>query len=69
MPSSGSGCTPSPGGACRTLGSARNGAPRVTAVNLAENSPICTCWARRRIRLKAATSQNAVEPPLPSTTW
>ena len=69
MPSSAAGDTPCPAGACRTLGSARNGAPLVTAANLAENSPICTCCARCRIRLNAATSQNAVEPPLPSTTW
>ncbi len=39
----------------------------MTAANLAENSPHTSSWARSRISPNAAASQNAVEPPLPST--
>ena len=38
------------------------------AANFAENSPNDRCWLRSRIRANVATSQNAVAPPLPSTT-
>ncbi len=57
-----------PGSALTTTGSARNGAPRVESANLEENSPYARCSARSRTSPNAATSQNAVDPPLPSTT-
>ena len=38
------------------------------AANLAENSPKLACALRRSISEHTATSQNVVEPPLPSTT-
>lgn len=68
MPSSGSGRATEPGAAVRTEESVRNGARVVAEANLAPNSPNAACWARWRTRLTVATSQNAVEPPLPSTT-
>ena len=34
----------------------------------APNSPKVRCWLRFSISEKAAASQNAVDPPLPSTT-
>src|SRR4051812_21633524 len=57
-----------PGSALITLGSPRNGAACAAAANFAENSPNDRCWLRSRIRPNVATSQNAVAPPLPSTT-
>ena len=36
--------------------------------NFAENSPNDRCWLFCSISPKVATSQNAVAPPLPSTT-
>ena len=36
--------------------------------NFEENSPKVRCWLLSRIRPKVAMSQNAVAPPLPSTT-
>jgi hypothetical protein len=57
-----------PGSDDTTVGAPRNGALVTAAANFAENSPKDTCWDRSRIRLKTAMSQNAVVPPLPSTT-
>src|SRR5215468_10689037 len=57
-----------PGAELITVGAPRNGAPLTTVTNLAENSPNDRCWARSRISPNAAMSQNAVLPPLPSTT-
>jgi hypothetical protein len=51
-----------------TVGSPRNGAAFAAAANFEENSPKETCCDRSRIRLTRAMSQNAVVPPLPSTT-
>jgi hypothetical protein len=48
--------------------SPRKGALWVTLANLEENSPNDRCWARSRTSPKAAMSQKAVDPPLPSTT-
>jgi hypothetical protein len=58
----------SPASAEIVIGSARNGAPVVTAANFWENSPKVRCSARRSTSPKAAASQNAVAPPLPSAT-
>ena len=52
-----------------TDGSASQGAFFADVANLEENSPNARCWLFSRIRPKQATSQNAVAPPLPSTTW
>ncbi len=57
-----------PGSAFTTVGSARNGAAAATEANFAENSPNVRCCDRRSIRQNVAMSQNAVAPPLPSTT-
>ena len=57
-----------PGSLLTTSGSSRWGARRAASANLDENSPNTRCSLRRSIRPKVATSQNAVEPPLPSTT-
>ena len=57
-----------PGSLRTTLGSARNGAAVVAAANFEENSPNTRCCERSRTRLSTAMSQNAVVPPLPSTT-
>src|SRR3954451_6478582 len=57
-----------PGSPLVTTESARNGALFVTLANLLVNSPYARCAARSRTRLNAAASQNAVVPPLPSTT-
>ena len=47
----------------------RDGArPAAAAANLAENSPKLAWALRRPIKRATATSQNRVEPPLPSTT-
>ena len=51
-----------------TCGSSRCGAALVTAANFDENSPITRCVLRRSMSPNAAASQNAVEPPLPSST-
>jgi hypothetical protein len=57
-----------PGSATRTDGSARNGASLTALTNFPPNSPKLASWAQSRIRLNAATSQNAVVPPLPRIT-
>ena len=57
-----------PGAPVTTVGSERKGAAAVTLANFEENSPNERCSARSRTRPKAAMSQNAVAPPLPSTT-
>jgi hypothetical protein len=49
-------------------GSASHGAAAAAAANLAENSPKIRCCDRRLISPKVAISQNAVVPPLASTT-
>ena len=52
-----------------TDGSASQGAAFAAALaNFEENSPNDRCWLFSRIRPKVAMSQNAVAPPLPSTT-
>jgi hypothetical protein len=56
-----------PGSALTTIGSSRNGAPAAAVANFCENSPNARCSDRWRMRLDVATSQNAVEPPLPRT--
>ena len=58
----------SPGSLVITDGSARNGAAAAALANFEENSPKLRCWLFSRIRPKVAMSQNAVAPPLPSTT-
>ena len=58
----------SPGSLAITDGSASHGAAAAAAANFEENSPKDRCWLFSRIRPKVATSQNAVAPPLPSTT-
>ena len=57
-----------PGSEVMMLGSASHGAAFVTLANLDENSPKLACCALAEIRPNAADSQNAVVPPLPSTT-
>ena len=49
------------------VGSPRCGAAAHASANFEENSPNTRCWLRSRTSPKVATSQNAVEPPLPST--
>ena len=68
MPSSftATGCVP--GSDLMTDGSSRNGASFEAAANFDENSPKTKCCERFSIRPKVAISQNAVDPPLPSTT-
>ena len=68
MPASATGCGWVPGSDVMTIGSPRNGAAFAAAANFEENSPKETCCDRSRIRLNSAMSQNAVVPPLPSTT-
>lgn len=51
-----------------TEGSASQGAFFATVANFEENSPKCRCCDFSRISPKDAMSQNAVVPPLPSTT-
>ena len=48
-------------------GSSRCGAADAAPANFDENSPNTRCWLRRSMRPNVATSQNAVDPPLPST--
>ena len=67
--SSWAGRTTAPGSHCVTAGSARNGAAAAARANLRVNSPKTACAERRSIREQTATSQNTVDPPLPSTTW
>lgn len=57
-----------PGSALVTSESLRNGAVCVTFANFEENSPLVKCCAVSRTRPNDAASQNAVVPPLPSTT-
>ena len=57
-----------PGSLAITDGSASQGAFFTDVANLAENSPNDRCWLFSRINPKQAMSQNAVAPPLPSTT-
>ena len=66
-PASATGSGREPGSAT-TEGSASQGAALTAAANFAENSPKDRCWLFSRIRPYVATSQNAVAPPLPSTT-
>ena len=68
MPSEGLASGWSPTADSITSGSPRWGADRVTAANFDENSPKTRCWLRSRTRPKLAMSQNAVVPPLPSST-
>ena len=56
-----------PAGAVITSGASRKGAFAAPA-NFWPNSPKARFWLRFSIRENAAASQNAVEPPLPSTT-
>ena len=51
-----------------TEGSASHGAAVTALANFEENSPNERCWLFSRISPNVATSQNAVAPPLPSTT-
>ena len=57
-----------PGSVEITVGSPRNGASLAAAANFEENSPKTKCCERSSINPNVAMSQNAVEPPLPSTT-
>ncbi len=66
--SAGSGSATVPAGAEITWDGSRNGAAVVAAANFAPNSPNAACCAFERTRHAVATSQNVVEPPLPSTT-
>ena len=68
MPASAMATGAVPGSALMTVGSPRNGACLAAEPNLAENSPKLRCCERSLIRQKVAMSQNAVAPPLPSTT-
>ena len=51
-----------------TDGSTSHGAAVAAAANFEENSPKARCWLFSRISPNVAMSQNAVAPPLPSTT-
>ena len=57
-----------PGSLRMISGASRWGARAAASANLPENSPKTRCWLRRSISPNVATSQNAVVPPLPSTT-
>jgi phosphoserine aminotransferase len=57
-----------PGSALITDGSASHGAAAAAEANFEENSPNDRCWLFSRISPNVAMSQNAVAPPLPSTT-
>ena len=57
-----------PGADSTTVGSDSHGARLATAANFAENSPKLRCWECSRISPNVAASQNALVPPLPSTT-
>jgi hypothetical protein len=67
MPASTSISLRDPAGASITCGASRNGAAADPA-NFAPNSPKVRCSLRFSIRENAAASQNAVDPPLPSST-
>ena len=67
-PATASGSGRVPGSEVRMSDGARNGAWSVALANFEPNSPKLRCWARSRTRLKAAASQNAVEPPTPRIT-
>ena len=67
-PASATGCGWVPGGDSMTVGASSHGAAAVTLANFAENSPNDRCCALWSTRPNAAISQNAVVPPLPSTT-
>ncbi len=67
-PASARGAGRVPGSEVITVGSPRNGALWAALANFEENSPNDRCWLRSRIRPNVAMSQNAVAPPLPSTT-
>ena len=68
MPGLGAGCGWVPGGDSMTVGASSHGAAAVTLANFDENSPNDRCCALWSTRPNAAISQNAVVPPLPSTT-
>ena len=57
----------SPGSLRTTVGSPRCGAAAAASANFDENSPNTACALRSRMRPNVATSQNIVDPPLPST--
>jgi hypothetical protein len=61
-------CVRLPGSAVTSFGSASQGAAAAAAANLPENSPKTRCCDRSLIKPKVAISQNAVVPPLASTT-
>ena len=68
MPSSATATGREPGSLVITEGSASHGAAFAAAANFDENSPNDRCWLLSRISPNVAMSQNAVAPPLPSTT-
>jgi hypothetical protein len=57
-----------PGSALSMIGSPMNGFFFTAEANFALNSPNARCSERLSISPNAAASQNAVAPPLPSTT-
>lgn len=57
-----------PGSDFTIVGSASHGASCAALANFEENSPKDRCWDFSVISPWVAMSQNAVEPPLPSTT-
>ena len=57
-----------PGSAACTIGSARKGARAVASANFDENSPLTRWQERSATSPNAATSQNAVAPPIPRQT-
>ncbi len=67
-PASACGCGCVPGSEEMTVGSASHGASLAAFANLDENSPNDRCWDLEAMSPCVATSQNAVEPPLPRTT-
>ena len=52
-----------------TDGASSHGAAAAALANFDENSPNDRCWLFFSISPNVAMSQNAVAPPLPSTTW
>jgi hypothetical protein len=52
-----------------TVGASSHGASLAALANFEENSPNVRCWLFFSISPCVAMSQNAVAPPLPSTTW
>ena len=68
MPSSATGSGREPGSALITDGASSHGAAAAAWANFEENSPNARCWLRCSISPNVAMSQNAVAPPLPSTT-